>query len=189
MITPHHLIYNSALARRFFPHWPTPAVLAGALFPDIWVWLYFAWYSLVQHTPERLLWGDLYFKSGWNAIFCLAHSFWLLPLCAALSAWWRKPGLTGFFCSALFHAVCDFSVHHSDAYRHFYPFSDWIFHSPVSYWERDFHGHLISMLEGLFSIVCLGYWLRQLSGRWQRLGLATLIGLDALLLFSGLSHG
>lgn len=184
MITPHHLIYNSALARRFFPHWPTTAVLAGALFPDVWVWLFFGWYGLVQHTPESVLWGDLYFKSNWNPVFCLAHSFWLLPLCAGLGVWWRKPAVTGFFCSALFHAFCDFSVHHSDAYRHFYPFSDWIFNSPVSYWERNFHGTLIGTLEALASMLCLGYWYRHSTGRMVRIGILGLFAFDALLLVS-----
>lgn len=184
MITPHHLIYNSALARRFFPHWPTTAVLAGALFPDVWVWLFFAWYGLIQQTPESLLWGDLYFKSNWNPVFCLAHSFWLLPLCAAISAWLRKPAATGFFCSALLHALCDFSVHHSDAYRHFYPFSDWIFHSPISYWEPNFHGRWVGTLEGLISILCLTFWYRHSTRRAIRFGLLVLLGGDILLILA-----
>ncbi len=94
-----------------------------------------------------------------------------------------------FFCSAFLHAFCDFLVHNSDAYRHFYPFSDWIFNSPISYWERDSHGLLIGTLEGLVSILCLLFWYRHSTRRSIRLGIAGLLGLDIVLIGVGFYHG
>lgn len=184
MMTPHHLVFNSALGKRFLPHWPLRAVLAGALFPDIWVWLFFIWQHLILGVPQDYLWQELYFRSAWNGVFCLAHSLWLLPLCVAISWWRRNTGLAAlaFFSSALFHAVCDFLVHHHDAYRNFYPFSDWRFESPVSYWETAYYGWPFSLAESGVSILCLLYWHRLLATGNARHWIKGLIGLDAILL-------
>ena len=49
--------------------------------------------------------------------------------------------------SMLLHALGDLPLHHDDAHRHFFPFVDWRFISPLSYWNPDHHGDLISRLE------------------------------------------
>jgi len=33
------------------------------------------------------------------------------------------------------HALFDFPLHHDDGHRHFWPFSEFRFDSPVSYWD------------------------------------------------------
>jgi hypothetical protein len=187
MITPHHLIYNSAIGQKFFPGIPTWVIASGALFPDIWVWVYYIWHHLIQGVPDSGLWGDLYFKSRWNGLFCLVHSFWLLPLCILLAAGIKNRLAVAFFASALFHAACDFLVHHDDSYRHFYPFSDWRFESPVSYWDPSHHGMAMSVATSAVSILCLFYLQKQTAQRWLRWGLWAFMVVDVLIIGSYLS--
>ena len=56
------------------------------------------------------------------------------------------------------HSVGDFLLHHDDAHRHFFPFSEWRFQSPVSYWDPRYYGDVVSPIESL--VVLLGaLWL------------------------------
>ena len=57
--------------------------------------------------------------------------------------------LFALFTSMLLHALGDLPLHHDDAHRHFFPFLDWRFSSPISYWNPDFHGHWVSLIEAI----------------------------------------
>ena len=56
----------------------------------------------------------------------------------------------------------DFLVHHDDAYRHFWPLSDWKFMSPLSYWDPRYYGNWVSAVD---TIIILGLLL-WLSSRY-----------------------
>jgi len=56
------------------------------------------------------------------------------------------------------HSCFDFPFHHSDAHHHFFPFSTWQFHSPISYWEPAYHGQIVGSIE-LIVVVAGGAWL------------------------------
>ncbi|MGI8738245.1 MAG: hypothetical protein ACR2KU_00935 [Gammaproteobacteria bacterium] len=45
------------------------------------------------------------------------------------------------------HVLFDLPLHHDDAHRHFFPFSDWRFYSPVSYWDPAHYGDIVSACE------------------------------------------
>jgi len=65
--------------------------------------------------------------------------------------------------------VLDFPFHAEDAHKHFWPLSDWRFHSPFSYWDNrrcaDFvslaeKGIAIAMMVALLTLTTLGVrWL------------------------------
>ena len=65
-------------------------------------------------------------------------------------------------------AALDLPVHTDDAHRHLLPLSDWRFHSPVSYWDRRYHGAQFAIFELMLNLVLLGYLLRRPVQRWMR---------------------
>lgn len=68
------------------------------------------------------------------------------------------------------HATLDFLLHHDDAHRHFMPLSDWRFESPVSYWDPDHFGQVMSFVEIAAVIgTCMILWRRFPSGGARRM--------------------
>jgi hypothetical protein len=60
----------------------------------------------------------------------------------------------------LLHSLGDLPLHHDDAHRHFFPFLDWRFSSPVSYWDPEHHGQWVSLIEfsGVLAASVFMYW-------------------------------
>lgn len=51
--------------------------------------------------------------------------------------------------SMVFHSLGDLPVHHDDAHRHFFPFSDYRLISPISYWDPQHYGRIVAGVEVL----------------------------------------
>ena len=150
MDTPTHVVVNLLLVGpRVRRTYATPVAL-GALAPDVPMFLFYAAERLRGATEEQI-WTGRYFDAGWQLFFDVFNSLPIIAV-AALVAWrlgW--PAWLAFFVSMGLHGVCDLLVHHDDAHRHFLPFSDWRFASPVSYWDPAHHGRtfLAVSLAGL----------------------------------------
>ena len=70
--------------------------------------------------------------------------------------------------AALLHVLTDLPLHADDARPHFWPLSDAVFRSPVSFWDGDHHGRLFGTLEGLLFAACLvAIWRRQ-TAAWAK---------------------
>jgi len=155
--TPAHAIVNLLLFRKSARETHTMAIVAGALLPDVPMFIFYLWARL-QGLSERVIWRDGYFDAGWQAVFDAFHSFPLLGL-AWLLAWRaRMQALCVFFASMFMHSLFDFPLHHDDAHRHFWPLSDFQFASPVSYWDPAHFGQFMAPLE-LLVMVAGGAWL------------------------------
>jgi len=157
MNTPAHAIVNLLLLpgqrrRAFLP------VLLGALIPDVPIVLFYGWARLVARLPERIIWTSAYHGVGWQALIDTFHSFPLLGVACFISRRLRAPRCAAFFASMFLHSCFDFPLHHDDAHRHFFPLSDWRFHSPVSYWDPRYFGGIFSSMEVLI-VVAGGVWL------------------------------
>jgi len=146
MNTPAHALLNLlALSDRHRAHVIAP-VTAGSLLPDAPMLAFYGWQRLLG-TPERTIWRERYFEPAWQAFFDLFNS---LPLIAAawlaghLAGWrwlpWMAAGMA-------LHVGLDLPLHHDDAHRHFWPLSDWRFHSPVSYWDPAHFGRQMALTE------------------------------------------
>ena len=73
-----------------------------------------------------------------------------------------------FALAALVHLAGDLPLHADDAHRHFWPLTDWRFHSPVSYWDRAHHGGVFSVIEAALGVVlCVMLWSR-FHAAWVR---------------------
>lgn len=167
-------------------------VLTGAFVPDLGVYGLFAW-SKLAGVPESEVWRTIYFAEPMQTVQAVCNS---VPLYAALllialawgqrapaapfagdgtlmaGGWWNAVGplhpLALFALAALVHLTGDLPLHADDAHRHFWPLTDWRFHSPVSYWDRDHHGGVASLLEAALGVfVSVVLWRRFRTG-WVR---------------------
>lgn len=146
MNTPTHALINCAVVPTKQPSgvW---AVAAGALLPDVPIYLFYVYEKFHLGLAEAQIWQHDYSASAVQPVIDSLHSF---PLAAALlgvGLLRRSDLLKAFAASLLLHAGVDFLVHHDDAHRQFFPFSGYRFLSPISYWDPRHHGAFGAALE------------------------------------------
>ena len=182
MITSSHIIYSWALAKKtggLDPNKPkqtrgrTLAFVLGALLPDSPTYLFFIVYGLILGYSGEVMWDDMYFNSGWSIPITLTHSFIIWPILIASATFFEWKFVRWFSISALFHVIVDFWVHTEDAYRHFYPVSNWKFHSPISYWNPSEYGLYVSAFDSLVVLGLLTYLYTKYTGGWRYVILST----------------
>ena len=178
MHTPTHMLLSSAVFSRgrYRDYWPW--IILGALLPDLPMFGFYAYYKLLG-TPESLIWGELYFLAGWQNFFDIFNS---IPLAAALALaahYLRRPALVVLALSLLLHLAFDLPLHNDDAHRHFFPFSDWRFISPLSYWDSAHHGNWVRWIELALNLACLWLLLRpsQQQRVWRVVGYCGVVGI------------
>lgn len=158
MNTLAHAVVNAGLlGRKAQPQW-VAAIMLGAILPDLTMMVFYA-IAKLQGIPEQTIWQELYHDPAWQLWFDIPNSIPLLAT-AALVLWkLQRPALALLFSSMLLHSLCDLPLHHHDAHRHFWPLSDWRFHSPVSYWNPQFYGHWFAAFEILaVAIAAIHLW-------------------------------
>lgn len=201
MNTQTHILLATALFARPGKPLRNSAAICGALVPDLSIYLMWAGAKL-SGVPEQTIWRDLYWQPEWQHIGMVTNSvpiYFALALAAVgfgaklavpanneltapvSSAQARvvaiRTSLLVFALSALVHVATDFPVHVDDARPNFWPFSTWVFRSPVSYWDPDHHGIAASVVELILAYGLIIVLWRRFSDVWVR----------ALLLVSGLS--
>ena len=184
MNTPtHSLLALAILSKRGNPkrNW---AALIGSLIPDLIIYIW-APYQYLRGQSSAQIWSELYFQPPMQTMIALVNS---VPIYAALAftgyvmrtkLWGRL--LLVFALAALIHIAADFPVHGHDAYRHFWPFSDWRFHSPLSYWEMGLHARWVSLFEAGLGLICIAVLWRRFPKLWVKI----VLGLLALLYAAG----
>lgn len=146
MNTPAHAIINLLVLGRQQSGKKSIPILIGAVLPDLAIFVLYFWH-LFLGTPESTIWTVEYYKPGWQAFIDCFNSIPLL-LVGMIVCWKTKQHyLLILIASMLLHTLGDLPLHHDDAHRHFFPFSDWRFSSPVSYWDSDHYGDWFSIIE------------------------------------------
>jgi hypothetical protein len=161
MITPSHMIYSWAIAKatkQVPDKRRTLAFVAGGLIPDLPTYAFFFVNTFLLGTSQQLMWDTLYFDSAWSPFITLSHSLILWPIILLVAVILKKNLLKYFTVSALLHVVLDFFVHHDDAYRHFWPLTDWKFFSPLSYYDPKHYGNWVGAIDSIL-IIGLLLWL------------------------------
>lgn len=173
----HALLALALLSKRGEPR-RNRAVLVGALIPDLVIYLWAPYQIFIKGEPSARIWDVLYFQPPMQTAVALFNS---IPIYAALTVlgWVKRGTLWGrallfFALAALIHMATDLPVHGHDAYRHFWPFSDFRFYSPISYWERDHHAGWVSAVEVLIAFGSIAVLWRRFPKRWVRVGLVLL---------------
>ena len=191
MNTPSHLLIGAAVFARRDQGRVTAAAMLGGVIPDIPLIVMVGWSLLVAGIPPAAVFGSLYFSGTWQRVFSVDHSFFVWGGLFALGQAQRWPVLRAFAGAGLLHAGVDFLVHHDDARRQFWPVSDWVFHSPVSYWDRAHYGRIVAPLEAMLDLICGVVLSRRLGRVWERavvVGAAVMVALP-MVAFAVMFHG
>jgi hypothetical protein len=133
--TPAHLLIGAAAFGRGGGRGVIWAAFAGALLPDLSLYVMAGISIAVLGIPPETVFRELYYSDAWQTVFAIDNSFILWGGLLGLALWRRSSwgiALTG---AALLHLALDFPLHHDDGRPHFWPLSGWIFESPLSYWD------------------------------------------------------
>ena len=174
MNTPAHLIFAAAAFAQPYNRRRTFAALGGALAPDLSLYLMAGISLYVLRLSPNYVFDTLYFSDAWQTVFAVDNSFFVWGFAFGL-AWWMgaKNGMV-FAASALLHLAFDFPLHHDDGRPHFWPISDWVFDSPVSYWDTRAHAGIIAPIEMALSLLFCLILMRRFSSLRSRALIASL---------------
>lgn len=167
MNTPSHVLISCAAvgSRPAGRLWPS---LVGGALPDAPIYLFFVYEKLLLRVPEHLIWSRDYFVSPIRPVLDALHSLPLILLALGVALALRNDILKWLSWSLLLHACADFPLHHDDAHRQFFPFSDFRFASPVSYWDPRHHGAWGASFELVVTAVCVAVLFRRHAGAKSR---------------------
>ncbi len=167
MNTPTHLaVAVTILGRRSQPQ-NTKWIIWGALLPDIPMYLLLA-FDLLRRVPIQEIFDSRYFQDYWQIPLNIFNSIPLYVALLALAYVYKWQGLKYLSLAALLHIALDFPVHREDAHAHFWPFTNWHFISPVSYWEHDHYGGVVSMIENVILLICAYFGARVFVHPWAK---------------------
>ena len=171
MNTPAHALINLCILKRDGSHRRSFSIVTGAIIPDAVMFVFYAWHLLIG-TAEMQIWSVEYYRPFWQSIIDLFNSIPLIAIGLLICWKAQRPLLFAFFASMLLHTLGDMPLHHEDAHRHFFPFADWRFISPVSYWDPEHHGQLMSQIEFIAVLAGSVYlYLKHPSTRYWVVGL------------------
>ncbi len=166
----------------------TSALLLGAVLPDIpftlltlGYGLYYWWLGSTPTGESSMIYMHftLFFDDPlWIISHNVFHSLVVNAL-LLLIGWWgirqvRRWGLPLFWLAVgtQTHTLIDIVTHHSDGPLLFFPLNwSYRFPAPISYWEADYYGPVVIVVENVVNLLILGYfllhWWRR---RWRRAG-------------------
>ena len=139
MNTPAHLLIGAAVFARPARGRVLGAAVLGSLLPDLSLYLMAGVSLFILNIPEQVVFGQLYYSSVWQTVFAIDNSFILWGVALTLGLWRGWHLLSVAASAGMLHLTLDFLLHAGDGRPQFWPFSDWVFHSPVSYWDSSHH--------------------------------------------------
>lgn len=180
MNTPAHLIVAAAVFAR--PHKPavTCAAIVGGFLPDVSLYALAAWSLFVQGNSAQHVFDIQYFSSEWQQIFAVDNSFFVWSLVIATGLLLRIHWMWALGGAGFLHLCLDFPLHHDDARQHFWPVTDWVFQSPLSYWDRKHYGDIVSLLEIGLCIACLIFLWSRFETKFARVLITAVAAMQLL---------
>ena len=186
MVTQSHVVLNIALlSKRDKPVLHLYAFI-GAVLPDLPMFVFFAVETFILKTSQRELWSSRYFMEAWQTFFDLFNAVPLILIVLGMGYYLlHSERIVVFAWSMLLHCGFDLVTHHDDGHHHFFPLSDFVFESPISYWDRDHHAGIVAPIERLVMLAASVYLFPRLKTRLARgaLGVINVLFLGSYLLF------
>lgn len=152
MNTPAHLLIGAAVFGRGKSRPVLAAAMFGALLPDLSLYVMSGTALFVLGIPPHVVFDDLYFSNTWQTVFAIDNSFVVWGVLLVCALWIRSNWAIALTGAALLHLCLDFPLHHDDGRPHFWPFSAWVFESPVSYWDRNKGAMFVAPLEACVAL-------------------------------------
>lgn len=164
MNTPAHLILSAGIFARPDHHRLNAAAILGGLMPDLSLYLIGLWMLTLGGQSPETFFGVTYYTPWMQGVMAVDNSLplWTLGLLIALALRNRIGAV--FAACGIIHLVTDFLLHHEDARRQLWPISDWVFRSPVSYWDPNHYGSIASLVEVAGSAILLVVLWRRFAG-------------------------
>ena len=186
MNTPTHSLLALALLSKRGQTKRNWAVFIGSLLPDAVIYIWAPYQMFIKRENGARIWDELYFEAPMQNAVALFNS---IPIYGALAAigYLQREKLWGkcllvFALAALIHMATDLPVHNHDAYRHFWPISEWRFYSPFSYWEVDHHAGWVSLIEAAIALGSIFILWRRFPKLWVKIVLGVLAAIYIALL-------
>jgi len=167
MNTQAHAIFNLALlGKKKHPEW-NPLIILGALIPDLAM---FAFYAILKGAgiPDAQIWREEYYRPFWQDVFDLFNSIPLALIGMVIMLRFKRTGIAMLFASVVLHCLEDLPLHVDDGHRHFWPFSQFRFESPVSYWDPNHYGNIAAPVEIVFALLVSLYVFGRVRSRWTK---------------------
>ena len=169
MTTHSHAILNIALLSKRDKPFLHRYAFIGAVLPDLPLFIFFIIESVIRKTPQRELWGSVYFTEAWQNFFDIFNSIPLILILLGIGYYLlNSERITIFAWSLLIHCAFDFLTHHDDGHHHFFPLSDFAFESPISYWDRDHYAGIVAPIERVVILTASIYLFPRLKTRLAR---------------------
>ena len=173
MNTPAHALLNLlALGNREREAAVAP-IIVGSILPDAPMFVFYAWQKLLG-VPEQLIWREKYYDPSWQGFFDVFNSLPLIILLGVLARVLGWRWIMWLAAAMALHVLFDLPLHHDDAHRHFFPFSDWRFESPISYWDPAHYGRISAIAEVAMSGFATAWLWHRYSGKAARLAVCAL---------------
>ncbi|MEG3977419.1 hypothetical protein QT970_22745 [Microcoleus sp. herbarium8] len=153
MKTPSHAIINLAILGRAQHSEFNLLIVTGGILPDIPIFLFYFWAKYIARLPEATIWSKAYYEPFIQNIVALFHSIPLAVIGWVIAYYFGWQSVQILFLSIILHSLGDLPVHNDDAHRHFFPFSNYRFISPISYWDRKHYGSIFSVVEMLLVLL------------------------------------
>lgn len=185
MQTHGHYVINMALLGKTIAPKHNIAIAIGSVLPDIPIFLFYVISKFIYKMPEAKIWGEAYYQPVWQNIIATSHSI-PIALIGFIICWFFDWKWGAILCvSMVCHCLLDLPVHHDDAHRHFYPFSDYRFNSPVSYWDVNHHAKIAAGVEFALVLIATPFVMGLLRTPYTK-GILILIDIAYLLTYSGM---
>lgn len=193
VITSTHILLSLAVLSKASERKRNLSIVSGSLIPDLAIFLWAPYQALVNGVSGAQMWEELYFQAPMQDLIAWFNS---IPIYAALlfigffarSKSWGTL-LVVFALAALIHISLDLPVHADDAYRHFWPLSDWRFYSPFSYWDIDHHAAWVGKIDIGIALLCVAILWRRFWTRWVKIILGGVAIFYSLILVAPLLFG
>lgn len=174
--TPSHAILNLALLIEQQGAQATLPIVFGAVLPDLPMFALYFWAKFISSLPECQIWSETYYEPFWQNITDTFHSIPLALIGVLIAHYWEWQQIEILYSSAVLHSVFDLPVHNHDAHRHFFPFSNYRFISPISYWDPKHHGAVVTLVERLLVLMAT-FYVFPLLHSWVGKGLLVAVNL------------
>ena len=162
MNTPAHLVLGAAVMARPCTRPLIWVAMLGGLLPDLSLYLLAGVSLTILQIPPARVFNELYFSDLWQGIFAVDNSFIIWGALLGLAIWTQRRWAVVLCSAALLHLALDFPLHHDDGRPHFWPLSDWVFESPVSYWDRQHGAGWVAPIEAAAVVIAaISIWMRR----------------------------
>lgn len=178
MNTPAHILTGwAAFGRKPAPRVMAAAILGG-LAPDLSLYLLAGTSIFLLDIAPSVVFDEFYFSREWQTIFAIDNSFLVWGGLLAFAMYRQSAAGIALCAAALLHILFDFPLHHDDGRPHFWPLSDWIFNSPVSYWHTGHHARYVAPIAVALSVLSGFFIMKDSWKSWRSVVVVALVATE-----------